>query len=85
MKTIAIVTMIFLPRAYVAASKNIESSRTELRINALVKTRFSMTMFNWQAQNGQVLSSHFWIYWAVTVPVTLLVLLVWVLWARPWK
>ncbi|CZR66397.1 uncharacterized protein PAC_16298 [Phialocephala subalpina] len=59
MKTIAIVTMVFLPGAYVA-------------------TLFSMTMFNWQAQNGQVLSSHFWIYWAVTVPVTLFVLLIWI-------
>ena len=42
-----------------------------------------MSMFNWQAPKGDpVLSSRFWIYWAVTVPLTLTVFLAWLLWYR---
>ena len=40
-------------------------------------------MFNWQAPPGsKILSSHFWIYWAVTIPLTLFVLTVWTLWLQ---
>ena len=42
-----------------------------------------MSMFNWQASAGtNVLSSRFWVYWAVTVPLTLIVLAVWYFWLR---
>lgn len=42
---------------------------------------FSMNMFDWQAEPGkQVVSSHFWIYWVVAVPLTLAVLGVWLSW-----
>lgn len=45
-----------------------------------------MSMFNWQASaNDPVLSSRFWVYWAVTVPLTLLVLAVWLFWLRQHK
>ncbi|KAG4431984.1 hypothetical protein IFR05_012535 [Cadophora sp. M221] len=67
MKTIAIVTMVFLPGAYIA-------------------TLFSMSMFNWHAASGEhVLSNNFWVYWAVTLPITTIVLLIWAAWSRPWK
>ena len=36
-------------------------------------------MFNFQSEPVQV-SSGFWIYWAVTVPLTLVVVGVWRLW-----
>ncbi|KAH7357139.1 hypothetical protein BKA65DRAFT_221606 [Rhexocercosporidium sp. MPI-PUGE-AT-0058] len=66
MKTIAIVTMMFLPGAYIA-------------------TLFSMNMFNWHAAAGEhILSNNFWVYWAVTLPITALVLLIWAAWSRPW-
>ena len=40
-----------------------------------------MSMFNWQAPPGtNILSSRFWVYWAVTIPLTLLVLTVWLFW-----
>ena len=32
-----------------------------------------MTMFDWQT-SGQVVSSRFWIYWAVSVPLTALLM-----------
>ncbi|KAF8856396.1 hypothetical protein BDZ45DRAFT_594255 [Acephala macrosclerotiorum] len=67
MKTIAILTMMFLPGAFIA-------------------TLFSMNMFNWQAENGEnVLSAYFWVYWVITVPITAIVLLIWMAWYRPWK
>lgn len=43
-------------------------------------------MFNWQASGTEpVLSSRFWIYWAVTLPLTLLVLSVWLSWLHQHK
>jgi hypothetical protein len=47
-----------------------------------------MSMFNWQydgsndglRSEGTVVSSRFWIYWVVTVPLTMLTLLGWSLW-----
>jgi hypothetical protein len=29
-----------------------------------------------------VVSSHFWIYWAVTVPLTIIVVLIWRVWLK---
>lgn len=50
-----------------------------------------MSMFNWQISSGNgssitasndntMVTSNFWIYWAVSVPLTLVVLLAWRLW-----
>lgn len=65
MKTLAAVTVAFLPGTFVAAF-------------------FAMPLFEWKAiSDGMVVSKRFWIYWAVTVPLTFLTLLIWVLWTRP--
>lgn len=38
-------------------------------------------MFNWQAQAGEpVVSKYLWIYFAVTVGITLVVILTWAWW-----
>ena len=64
MKTLAAVTVAFLPGASVAAL-------------------FSMPLFEWDAIDvGMVVSKRFWVYWAVTVPLTFLTLLFWVLWTK---
>ncbi|KAH5281986.1 hypothetical protein HBI71_000230 [Parastagonospora nodorum] len=64
MRTIAIMTIAFLPGTFISAL-------------------FSMDMFNWQAPQGaSVVSSRFWIYWAITVPLTLLVFSIWTVWIR---
>ncbi|KAK2804489.1 hypothetical protein FQN50_006564 [Emmonsiellopsis sp. PD_5] len=48
-----------------------------------VSSFFSMDMFNWQAAKDEaVLSSRFYIYWAVAVPLTLVVIIVWFFWLR---
>ncbi|KAH8595940.1 hypothetical protein B0O99DRAFT_594231 [Bisporella sp. PMI_857] len=44
---------------------------------------FSMTFFNFQADNpGPQLSDKFWIYWAVTLPLTILFVGVWYVWEK---
>ena len=64
MKTIAAVTIVFLPGTSVAAL-------------------FAMPLFEWNAiGDSKIVSNRFWIYWAVTVPLTCLTLLFWVLWTK---
>ena len=64
MKTIAAVTIVFLPGTFIAAL-------------------FAMPLFQWDAVgDSKIVSNRFWIYWAVTVPLTFLTLLVWVLWTK---
>ncbi|KAK0622596.1 hypothetical protein B0T14DRAFT_150500 [Immersiella caudata] len=43
---------------------------------------FSMTFFNWQAGGEQVVSSRFWIYWVISAPLTVAILVGWRFW---WK
>ncbi|TAQ89072.1 hypothetical protein B7494_g2585 [Chlorociboria aeruginascens] len=64
MKTIAILTLVFLPATTVASI-------------------FSMTMFDWGATQGdKVVSKRLWMYFAVAIPLTLVVIGTWVLWYR---
>ncbi|CAN9376029.1 unnamed protein product [Alternaria sp. RS040] len=51
-----------------------------------VSSFFSMDMFDWQAPKGaSVVSFRFWIYWAVTAPLTVMVVLIWFFWLRTHK
>lgn len=64
MKTIAILGIVFLPGTFVA-------------------TLFSINMFKWGgADSGETssltVSPSMWIYWAITVPLTVVTFLVWV-------
>lgn len=61
MKTLAAVTVTFLPGTFVASL-------------------FAIPLFQWQAT--PVVSNRFWIYWAVTIPLTLVTLLVWYYWTK---
>ncbi|OTB05610.1 hypothetical protein M426DRAFT_10358 [Hypoxylon sp. CI-4A] len=60
MKSIALLTMLFLPATFVA-------------------TLFSTTFFSFD-EDGWLFSKAFWIYWAVVIPLTIVVLLAWWLW-----
>ncbi|KAK1463515.1 hypothetical protein CMEL01_13584 [Colletotrichum melonis] len=69
MKTMAVVTMIFLPPTFVA-------------------TIFSMSFFNWQASSSSgddggaepTVAPQFWIYWAVSLPLTIAIVIGWRVW-----
>ena len=73
MTTFTFITALFLPGTFMAAL-------------------FSMTMFHWssesQLQSRAVnpdqtnVASSFWIFWAITIPLTLLTMLGWYLWFR---
>jgi hypothetical protein len=46
-----------------------------------IASLFAMPLLDWQAEAGQPVISHrFWIYWAVTIPLTLLVVILWIGW-----
>lgn len=48
-----------------------------------ISSLFSTTMFDWQAEaDSLVLNRRFWIYWAITVPLTLATILVWLGWTK---
>ncbi|KAL2826665.1 pyridoxal phosphate-dependent transferase [Aspergillus cavernicola] len=70
MKILAFITTIFLPGTYIA-------------------TLFSMNMFNWEESSSDTsntdtddptVSPRFWIYWAVSAPLTALTLAGWAIW-----
>ena len=68
MKTVAILGIVFLPGTFVA-------------------TLFSLDIFRWGDNDQRKTSSltvlpTIWIYWAVTVPLTVVTFLVWALWSR---
>jgi len=68
MKILAFITTLYLPGTFVA-------------------TLFSMSMFNWQQDGsggveGSTISNHFWIYWAVMAPLTILTFGGFALWWR---
>jgi hypothetical protein len=48
-----------------------------------ISTLFAIPLFNWDAESWHdVTKSRFWFYWAITIPLTLTVVLVWVFWQR---
>ncbi|KXH61475.1 acetyltransferase [Colletotrichum salicis] len=70
MKPVAVVTMLFLPPTFVA-------------------TVFSMSMFNWQVSTSSdstggggkpTVVPQFWIYWAVSLPLTVAIVIGWRVW-----
>jgi hypothetical protein len=48
---------------------------------AYLASVFSMTFFNFQG-SGPAVTSSFWIYWAVDIPVTIIIVAVWYVWEK---
>ncbi|KAF7510226.1 hypothetical protein GJ744_006922 [Endocarpon pusillum] len=68
MKTVAVLTLTFLPATFVSAI-------------------FSTQFFNFtpespSGQDSWVISSHFWIYWAFSAPLTIVTIILWFVWRR---
>ena len=82
MKAIALLTMTFLPGTFVAVGcqRPLQKNHHEANFCGL-KSFFAMPLLNWQApRGGPVVSHRLWIYWAVTAPLTAVVLLLWSTW-----
>jgi hypothetical protein len=51
-----------------------------------ISTLFAIPLFDWDAESWQdVPKSRFWFYWAITIPLTIIVLVTWVFWQRSWN
>jgi len=62
MKTLAAVTVAFLPATFVASF-------------------FAMPLFDWDVDpGGTVFEPRFYIYWAVTAPLTVITMIIWLSW-----
>lgn len=78
MRTIAVVTMAFLPPTFISVSL----SRCLLRGANLSQAVFSMSFFNYAPAQGTEaarwsVSEKFWIYWVLAVPLTCLTIAIW--------
>ncbi|KAI9800880.1 MAG: hypothetical protein M1825_003663 [Sarcosagium campestre] len=77
-------------KAIAAASRRDSSAMKSIAVvtivflpGTFVSTLFSMPMFDWQNKSGKlVVSRRFYIYWAITVPLTIVTILIWVMWMR---
>jgi hypothetical protein len=77
-------------RVLASASKRDSSSMKTLAAVTVVflpstfmASLFATPLFNWDAGPGEtVVIARFWIYWAVTVPLTLVTIASWLLWTH---
>lgn len=84
MKTVAFITMTFIPATFVSVS---QESFVLFRFcsSTIMQAIFSMSFFNFSpAKDNQPeaweVSDKIWIYWLTAIPLTLLTLSAWVLW-----
>lgn len=83
MKTIAVLTILFLPGTYISASSSCYLIFSSYSLANTKQTLFAMPLLNWEAKAGDsVMSSRFWIYWALTLPLTLTVVSIWLVWLK---
>src|SRR5271156_1942463 len=77
MRSIALLTMVFLPGTFLSVCivTLIIFGAALTQLQAL----FSTTFFTF-SENGWQTSHRFWIYWVITVPVTIVVLVLWNIW-----
>lgn len=80
MKTIAVVTLAFLPATFVSVRSS--QGRVARRSTDLSpKTVFSMSFFELSVDEQGVtqwnMSDQFWIYWVISVPLTFMTLAIW--------
>ena len=68
MRTIALVTLIFLPATFVSA--------------LFSTTFFNFTPASDNGPERWVMSQSFWVYWVFAIPLTLMVAGIWLLWHR---
>ena len=83
MKSLAVMSMIFLPGMAVAVSHEVLPQLVSRSLLLIPSTQavFETSLFNWQAQKaGDILSNRFWIYWAVVIPLTATILSIWSFW-----
>lgn len=85
MKAIALLTTLFLPGTFVATFFSMGMFDWDLASsNDLASFNSSVTSYG---STSPKVSRYLWVYWAVTIPLTLVVMVVLLIWARwdDWK
>ncbi len=78
MKTLAVVTIAFLPATFVAVCSLADVCLEEILI--AWQTLFAMPMFEWDSGGKHTVNSKFWVYWVVSIPLTLIIIAGWRVW-----
>jgi Mg2+ and Co2+ transporter CorA len=77
-------------RTLASASKRDSSSMKTLAAvtvaflpGTFISSLFAMPLLDWNAgRNDSVVNGKFWIYWAFTIPLTLLTMFIWLIWTH---
>lgn len=83
MKTIGIVSLVYLPGTFAAVSPsyNSKSPKFHSESNSIIKLKsiFGMSFFDTQVTDGRVMNmlEDFWLYWSIAVPLSIATILVW--------
>ena len=84
MKGISILGMLFLPGTFVSVS--LQSPQAFASDIFVLQAIFSMSFFHFtdQGENQQqwTVSREIWMYWVVTLPLTVITIGVWLVWSR---
>lgn len=85
MKYIAVLTMVLLPATAVAVGlpslflqmclHHESKSRQQSKLQSVLDTPF----FDWDETNSRLITQSFWIFWAISIPLTVAVLMMWLL------
>ena len=86
MKTVAVLTLTFLPATFVSVLKSSPPCRVLQQLTAM-QAVFGMTFFNFTPGNEAhpetwVVSEKIWIYWVISIPLTIVTILSWFTWQR---
>lgn len=80
MKTIAFVSMVYLPGTFVSVCHH---RVPRYHINLTIQGVFGTNFFDFDSPSeGGWAHSHFWLYWAVALPLTFATMGVWLAWHR---
>ncbi|TEY31810.1 hypothetical protein BOTCAL_0775g00040 [Botryotinia calthae] len=84
MKTISILGIVFLPGIFVAVRSSPYFRTKECLLNSNPKSILSTTFFDFKNASSirTSVAPSFWIYWVITIPVTLIILGLWYFWER---
>ncbi|PHH71449.1 hypothetical protein CDD80_5278 [Ophiocordyceps camponoti-rufipedis] len=77
MKSIAIITVVFLPATFLAVLLSATKWQVSVTCTDLMQTFFSMTFFDWKGPAGATTSPYIWIYALLAVVLSLMTFGAW--------
>src|ERR1700753_643500 len=78
MRSIAVLTMVFLPPSTVAVSTSTSSVLDEAQLKYRYQSIFSTSLFSWDySQDKAIISGYLWVFIVIVVGLTCITLLSW--------